>query len=249
MNTGDSSGKLVHLGARGYWRREAARRMASLPVVKTLGITAFMFLFFWAYLHLLRHPVFPVREMPLTAVDRWIGFSPAALPLYLSLWLYVSLPPALLDNLRELLRYGGFVGGLCLIGVTCFFLWPTAVPLASTEWGAHPGVAMLKGVDAAGNACPSLHVATAVFSAIWLNGLLRKIMVPRLLLATNWLWCGAIVYSTLAIRQHVFLDVAAGALLGGLIGVLSLWLSRDAVRGEQACPADSGRVVKLSRTL
>jgi membrane-associated phospholipid phosphatase len=36
------------------------------------------------------------------------------------------------------------------------------------------------------------------------------------------LWCIGIVYSTLAIRQHVFIDVATGTLLGGVMGVLAL---------------------------
>jgi membrane-associated phospholipid phosphatase len=35
-------------------------------------------------------------------------------------------------------------------------------------------------------------------------------------------WCSAIVYSTLATRQHVAVDIAAGLLLGGLAAWLSL---------------------------
>ena len=37
----------------------------------------------------------------------------------------------------------------------------------------------------------------------------------------NWLWFTGISYSTLAIRQHVAVDVAAGLALGGL----AVWLS------------------------
>ncbi|MFY9329510.1 MAG: phosphatase PAP2 family protein [Georgfuchsia sp.] len=228
MMVGDPTCKLAGICDSKDWRREIVRRAATLPMVKAFGTILFMVLFFWAYLNLLRHPLFSVRVMPLTAVDRLVGFTPAALPLYLSLWFYVSLPPALLDNLRDLVRYGCFAGGLCLIGIICFLLWPTAIPVASLDWGAHPGIALLKGVDAAGNACPSLHVATAVFSAIWLDCLLRKIGVPRVFMTVNWLWCAGIVYSALAIRQHVFLDVVAGGLLGGLVGGLSLTLGRSA---------------------
>jgi len=65
-------------------------------------------------------------------------------------------------------------------------------------------------------------VATAVFSAVWLGHLLKSIGAPRLLMASNWLLCAAIVWSTLATRQHVFLDVLAGAALGLIFAALSL---------------------------
>jgi len=76
-------------------------------------------------------------------------------------------------------------------------------------------------MDASGNACPSLHVATAIFSGIWLNHLLRRFGAPLWILICNWTWCIAIVYSTLATRQHVAVDVLAGLVLG----VLAAWLS------------------------
>ena len=82
-------------------------------------------------------------------------------------------------------------------------------------------------MDASGNACPSLHVATAVFSGVWLNRILREINAPRALRAFNWLWCVGIVYSTLATKQHVALDMLAGAVLGLAAALLSLKLFRS----------------------
>ena len=55
-----------------------------------------------AYRHLLNYPRFPVTEMPLTELDHLIGFWPPALILYVSLWVYVTVPSALLPSLREL---------------------------------------------------------------------------------------------------------------------------------------------------
>ena len=43
--------------------------------------------FFIGYFLLLDFPVFPVREMPVTALDRLIAFQPGALLLYLSLYI------------------------------------------------------------------------------------------------------------------------------------------------------------------
>jgi membrane-associated phospholipid phosphatase len=38
----------------------------------------------------------------------------------------------------------------------------------------------------------------------------------------NWAWCIGIVYSTVATRQHVVVDVLAGLVLGGLFAYVSL---------------------------
>jgi membrane-associated phospholipid phosphatase len=43
---------------------------------------------------------------------------------------------------------------------------------------------------------------------------------PLWLKTTNWVWCAFIIYSTLAIKQHVMWDVLAGLLLGIVCAVL-----------------------------
>ncbi len=204
------------------WWVEARQRMSRHPIVKGVGTTAFMSLFFVAYFHVLRHPLFPVVQMPVTTLDRWIGFYPPALLAYASLWLYVGIPPALLGSFRELLRYGLWIAALCGAGLLCFLLWPTAIPAQAPGNPGFPGFQILAGVDAKANACPSLHVATALFSALWLNRLLGEIGAPAAVRAGNWLWFVLIVYSTLAIKQHVALDALAGLLLGTLFGLPSL---------------------------
>ena len=199
--------------------------------LKAIGTTAFMWLFFVGYFHLLRHPVRPALEMQLTAIDRWIGFQPWALWPYLSLWVYVALPPGLLPNARELIRYGWWIGGLCVAGLACFYVWPTAVPHADVAMASQSGFDLLRGVDAAGNACPSLHVATATFSALWLDRLLRELTLPRWLRGANACWFMLIVWSTLAVKQHVWWDVLAGAALALAFALPSLqW--RGATHGD-----------------
>lgn len=160
--------------------------------------------------------------MPSVWLDAWISFQPLALLPYVSLWLYVSIPPMFMVRQREIVAYGAWAALLCGFGLAFFYFWPTAVPPADIDWALYPGVAFLKGVDAAGNACPSLHVATAVFSAIWLHQLLRAFGTARMGLVFNWLWCLAIAYSTLATKQHVVVDALAGAALGASIACLSL---------------------------
>ena len=204
------------------WYRQAAAVIPSHVYLKSIGTTLFISLFFVAYFYLLKDPAYQTTVMPITLLDRLIGFQPLALPMYLSLWVYVSLPPALLETRRELYGYGLAMAGTCLAGLIIFYFWPTAVPAANIDWAQYPDVAFLKSMDASGNACPSLHVTTAVFSGIWLHHLLRRFGAPRWILTFNWMWCTGIVYSALATRQHVAVDVLAGLALGLLAAYLSL---------------------------
>jgi membrane-associated phospholipid phosphatase len=204
------------------WYRQAAAAISRHVYLKSIGTPLFIGLFFGAYFYLLKQPAYPTTVMPITMLDRLIGFQPLALPMYISLWVYVSLPPALLATRRELYGYGLAMAGTCLAGLIVFYFWPTAVPAADIDWTQYPDVAFLKSMDASGNACPSLHVATAAFSGIWLHHLLRRFGAPPWILILNGVWCIGIVYSALATRQHVAVDVLAGLVLGVLAAYLSL---------------------------
>lgn len=204
------------------WYHQAAQLVPRDVVLKSIGIPLFIAVFFAAYFYVLNNPAYPVTVMPVTWLDRLIGFEPMALSLYVSLWVYVSLPPAFLASRRELYVYSLAMGGTCLTGLVIFYFWPTTVPAADIDWSLYPGVDFLKNMDAAGNACPSLHVATAVFSGFWLHHLLRRFGAPPWACLVNTLWCLGIVYSTLATRQHVAVDMWAGLLLGTVTAWLSL---------------------------
>lgn len=190
--------------------------------LKAIGTPLFIALFFGAYFYVLKYPAYPTTLMPVTALDRLIPFQPLAFYIYVSLWVYVSLPPALLALRRELHGYAAAMAVMCLVGLGIFYFWPTAVPPAEIDWARYPDMEFLKNLDAAGNACPSLHVATAVFSGLWLHRLLRRFGAPWWMLLINGAWCAGIVYSTLAVRQHVTVDVLAGLVLGVLAASLSL---------------------------
>jgi membrane-associated phospholipid phosphatase len=204
------------------WYRGIGSRVRRELVLKAIGTPGTILVFLLLYRHLLNHPLFPVTEMPLTALDHIVGFFPPALLLYGSLWLYVSLPPSLLESRQELLGYAWAIGAVCLIGLLCFLVWPTMVPPLSFDRGRHPGFGALQGLDAAGNACPSLHVATALFSAVWLAVLLREMGAGWVARGASWAWGLGIVYSAMATKQHVALDVLAGAVLGLAGAALSI---------------------------
>lgn len=211
----------MHASVSQSWTRELGARVRRLFWLKGLGTTAWVWVFFIGYFHTLRNPVHPVTVMPLTALDAWVPFMPWMLGPYLSLWLYVGIAPGLLRDFRALLVYGLWSGALCLTGLALFHFWPTQIPPLAVDAGA-PGFGLLQGIDAAGNACPSMHVAISVFTAVWIERALRFIGAPAWLRGLNALWLLAICISTLAVRQHVALDVLGGALLGGVYAWMSL---------------------------
>jgi hypothetical protein len=201
------------------WLSRAGSRLRAFWVAKLVGIPACMAAFFAVYLLLLNHPRVPVTSIPLIFADRWVPFLPWALPVYASLWLYVSLAPALMDDRLDLLSYLAAAAALSAAGFIVFFAWPTAVPAPDIDWSLHPLLARLKTADAAGNALPSLHVAFAVFTAAWVGRLLRGLGAGTAALLLNWLWCMGIVCSTMVVRQHVALDAISGALLGAAAAI------------------------------
>ena len=208
------------------WTTALAVRMRCHLLLKVLGTTVGIGLFLLAYLHLLHHPAYAVTTMPLTALDHAIPFEPAALFVYLTLWLYVGAGPGLQPDLRGLLAYGCWIGGLCAAGLVIFLFWPTTIPQTGVDPSGYAGFSVLQGMDAAGNAFPSMHVATATFTLLRLQDIGRRIGAPALLHIGNWIWCSAIVLSTLFIKQHVVLDVISGALLGAVFAVASLRIPR-----------------------
>ena len=211
------------------WRTLAWRRVLRLGWLKALGNTLFLWGFFVLYLYTQHHPQAAVTQIPATALDDWIGFQAWALWLYLSLWVYTALPVALQPTFWTLARYGLWTGSLCALALAVFWWWPTSV---SQAVGQRPGasgmLAVLYAVDTNGNALPSLHVAGAVFSAVVLATQLRAIAAPRWTHGLSVLWCAGIVYSTLAIKQHLLWDVLAGAALGVTLAALP-WAWRSAV--------------------
>ncbi|WP_051236759.1 phosphatase PAP2 family protein [Ottowia thiooxydans] len=213
----------------GSWLQLMRQRVRTLPFLKGTGNTLFLVLFFYLYLYIQRNPVFEVFQIPATELDRWIGFQPWALGLYLSLWVYTALPVALQPDLRRLTRYGLHIGLMCAASLLIFVFWPTSVSAAVGPREGGGIFAMMYAVDTNGNACPSLHVAAAVFSFMWLQTILKSVRAPAWVRWVDALWCIGICYSTLAVKQHLLIDLIAGAALGAAAGWLSL---RSASRGN-----------------
>lgn len=212
---------------RGVGPRLVARLTACWPA-KLLGPLIGLTGFFVLYFRILLHPLFPVTVMPVTAVDHLITFQPWALSLYVSLWVYLLVAPGLMTRGRDLAYFDAGVVVLALVGLGIFVLWPTVTPAPDIDWTHYPGVAFLKRMDRSGNACPSLHAAFAVFTAIWNAAMLRRAGDRGPLRILNVLWCVAILYATLATKQHVLVDVLGGVALGALVALPHRYYFRQA---------------------
>ena len=202
--------------------------------LKLVGTTLVTWAFFIGYFQLLRHPVHPVTMVPLTPLDAWVPFLPHAIVPYLSLWFYVGIAPGLQRTFPQLLVYGLWSVLLCVTGLAIFYWWPTAIPPLTFGTTGYFGFDLLQGIDARGNACPSMHVAIAFFSATWIDVQLRESRTPALLRGVNWLWFAAITLSTLAVRQHVVIDVVAGFALGAAFVIPSLILRPGRARRRES---------------
>jgi hypothetical protein len=172
--------------------------------------------FFAVYFLFLYHPIFPVTQMPITPIDRFIQLRPNSLVLYSTLWLYIPLGSWFLTDKRELYTYSAALCGLGAIGLAVFFFWPTSVPRVNVDLVAYPGFKLLVIIDQPRNVFPCLHGAFAVFSAICIGRLLRRVGDRGLLRTLNWCWCISIFYSTLATKQHMAVDLFSGIVLGAV---------------------------------
>ncbi len=196
------------------WLHHIRTALTSHTLLKVVGFTLFISLFFITYFHVLKHPAYPITLIPLSFVDKLISFQPLALPVYLSLWIYVATPLILIASRRELFEFTTAMLLMCVTGLTIFYFWPTTIAPTNIDWSLYPSISFLKNIDASGNAFPSLHVATAFFSGMWTARLLKRFKAPRWIRILNIIWCAGIIYSTLATRQHVALDILGGLLLG-----------------------------------
>jgi membrane-associated phospholipid phosphatase len=157
-------------------------------------------------------------EMPATALDRAVPFHIAWAGVYLSLYLLIPLAPVLYTSARDLSRFTIAMAVMSAIAFVFFLVWPTTVPRPSVPSQTFL-YDMITRFDRPRNACPSLHAAFAVLAVLSFEPLLRarSSFTTWSVRASVWLWAGVILYATLATRQHVLIDLAAGGVLGSVI--------------------------------
>ncbi len=200
------------------WLTALWRRCATLFPLKLVGNLVATIGFFPLYFWIMKNAG-QAWVLPLTAFDRLIAFSPVLLPVYLSLWGYIALPVLLAKDKRELWGFSFGCASMTALALLVFWFMPTAIPNFAVDTTPGTSLQFLKMVDSAGNAFPSLHVSFSVFSCVVLARQLREVGAPAWLRMVNVAWAAGIVYSTMAVRQHVLIDVLGGFVLGVALGV------------------------------
>jgi membrane-associated phospholipid phosphatase len=189
-------------------------------------------------------PLFPVRTLPLSSIDRAVGFSPGWIWVYQSVYLLLAGVPWLAGERGTLRRYARGFALLSVIGFICFLCVPIAAPRPA-DVPTTGMFGLLVSYDGVLNSLPSLHCALAAYSVLLARRLCResasaavRVVVPVGLAA----WCLAIAYATLATKQHYFVDVPPGILLAWL-GDRWAWRSAaPAAAGAGWVRAEAGRV-------
>ena len=181
--------------------------LLSLPVVVTV-----------AYLGIQREIIFPARRVPLTWLDGVIPFRPRWIWAYLSLYLLNPIGPLFTRSRQDLLRYSRGILFLFVSGIVCFVFFPVAGPrpLSADSYWLYQG---LTGIDRPYNSFPSLHAGCAVYAVLFaayasLDTSHRTLRTC--LMTVAWIWVALILYSTIATRQHFFIDLPGGMFLGWL---------------------------------
>ena len=194
-------------------RRAFSKRICTLLKEKLGLVLIFNLWYSLPYFVLQRFPIFPVKIVKATPLDRLIHFDDGAVWLYLSLFLFIPVAPFLMASASQLRQYTMGLGLIALISHLSFFFYPTAIVRPDVEhvnWAYR----LMLGVDRTLNASPSLHASLALFSALCCERLLLQLRQPWGWRSLLWVWTLAILWSTLATKQHVILDLVGGGLVG-----------------------------------
>ncbi len=214
-----------------YWVSAEGLRKLLLRMIWgiTIGGTTFA-----GYLLLQRVSIRPVLWLEPSPLEKWITASNSAPAVYLYLSFYLLiLIPGLLPSDRQFRR---FLIALTLTGfvsLMVFLLVPSGV-LRPQEFrtGASQVYLSLIDVDLPRNAFPSLHVSVTTLAAI-VGGIVLRSWLARLLF---WSWAAGVIWSTMATRQHVLLDVVTGALLACISWIVAARLLKACERVQEPRP-------------
>ncbi len=173
------------------------------------GLTVLLSLTFLPlYLYLSHHIWRPLWNPPLLWLDRNIPYQPQWLWVYQSLYLLTGTIPWLATKKWHLRRFVVSFWIVAAIGLVTFVLLPVAAPKPEII-SPSPGMSLLLFYDGRYGNFPSLHAAFLVLTLLF-GFRAMDCRVPLPVVGLMLAWAGAILYSTLALKEHYAVDLLAG---------------------------------------
>ena len=202
-------------GGRASWREFVSTIPARTRAqwrFKVLLSVALSVLFCVPYLLIGHHPLMPVHMLPLSWVDRVIGFHPQQwVWIYQSNYLLFNVVPWLTEQREHLRRYVIGFATLSLISFTIYIVYPIQAPKPQVPNPTGMYWLLLQ-YDAPLNSLPSLHAGFLIYTLAYGRRILAD-RIPAGLRSLCVLWGGLILYGTLATKEHYFVDIVSGAAL------------------------------------
>jgi membrane-associated phospholipid phosphatase len=181
--------------------------------LKALLTVAISILFCVPYFLICHFPLLPVRDLPLTWLDRAIGYHPYEwVWVYQSVYVPMNVIPWLAGRRDDLARFArGFVI-LSSISFVIFFIYPVRGPKPAVT-DATGMYWLLLWYDTPQNSLPSLHAGLLIYALRFGQRIFRAAL-PQGLGLLCVAWGVLILYATLATKEHYLVDIIAGTALG-----------------------------------
>ena len=157
--------------------------------------------------------IFQPRLLWMSRIDMIIPFWPSTVWIYISEYFYLVVIYSSYRHCKTLNEFFYAFLSLQLFSSLIFWWWPTAIPreLFPIPADLHPVTSFvltaLRKADTSANCFPSVHVSSVfLVCLLLLNEDKRKFLF-------FFVWATAITLSTMTVKQHYFVDVAAGIFL------------------------------------
>lgn len=215
------------------WLAEVPARFRSQWRLKALLAAVMTLLFCGPYFLVGQFPLLPVHDLPLTWVDRAVGFYPNAwVAAYQSEYVAVNLIPWLAVTRRQLAHYAKGFAVVAVVSFLVFILFPVRSPRPPAPDATGMYWLVLQ-YDVPLNALPSLHAGLVVYTMCFGRRVFAG-HLPRGLGLACVLWAALILYATLATKQHYFVDILTGTALAFIADAWA-WRGVKQLTGEPTC--------------
>lgn len=158
--------------------------------------------------------IVPATEVPLTVVDHWVPLQPRGWAwVYISYYFYLISVYFFVRDERNLNQFYYSMSISAVIAALIFFLLPTSIdrslyPLLQVQSSSEWILWFIRKIDNSINCAPSMHIAMTTIAALTALSESRKPTVFMII------WALLIGYSTMATKQHYFIDVIGGFVFG-----------------------------------